>query len=82
MGIMKKFLDKKLTLRFYAGDIFNTSREKDITEFSQTRIDFYQKRPTQTFSLSASSYSFSSGKKFSNKNIEQSAEEEKRRIGN
>ncbi|MNY63136.1 hypothetical protein D3C86_2000550 [compost metagenome] len=53
----------------------------DLTEFSGTRIDFYQKRPTRTFSLSVN-YNFSSGKKFSNKKIEQSNDEEKRRIGN
>ncbi|WP_169306884.1 outer membrane beta-barrel protein [Pedobacter polaris] len=81
LGMSKRFLDKSLMLRFYVSDLFNTAREKDLTEFSGTRIDFYQKRPTRNFSLSVS-YNFSSGKKFSNKKIEQSNEDEKRRIGN
>jgi outer membrane receptor protein involved in Fe transport len=81
LGMSKRFLDKSLMLRFSISDPFNTSREMDLTEFSGTRIDFYQKRPTRTFSLSVN-YNFSSGKKFSNKKIEQSNDEEKRRIGN
>ncbi|RZL13307.1 MAG: TonB-dependent receptor [Pedobacter sp.] len=81
LGVSKRFLDKKLQLRLYAGDLFNTSREKDVTEYSGTRIDFYQKRPTRVYSLSLT-YNFSAGKKFSTKQIEQSNEEERRRIGN
>ncbi|MNL34119.1 hypothetical protein D3C87_1560740 [compost metagenome] len=81
LGMSKRFLDKSLMLRFSISDPFNTSREMDLTDFSGTRIDFYQKRPTRTFNLSVN-YSFSSGKKFSNKKIEQSNDEEKRRIGN
>lgn len=80
-GLTKRFLKKSLQTRFYISDLFNTAREKDFTEYSGTRIDFYQKRATRTFSLSLS-YSFSSGKKFSNKKIEESSEDEKRRIGN
>ncbi|MES2650582.1 MAG: outer membrane beta-barrel family protein [Bacteroidota bacterium] len=81
LGISKRLLNKSLMLRFYIADVFNTAREKDYTEFEDTRIDFYQKRPTQSFSLSIS-YNFSSGKKFNTKKIEQSNDEEKRRIGN
>jgi outer membrane receptor protein involved in Fe transport len=81
LGIVKRFLDKKLQVRGYFSDIFNTAREKDVTEYLGTRIDFYQKRPTRTFSLSVN-YNFSSGKKFNNKKIEQSNDDEKRRIGN
>lgn len=81
MGISKRFFEKKTRIRFYVSDIFNTAREKDFTEYTNTRIDFYQKRPTQTFNLSLS-YSFSAGKKFSNKKLEQGVEEEKGRIGN
>ncbi|UKT63048.1 outer membrane beta-barrel family protein [Pedobacter mucosus] len=80
-GMSKRLLDKSLTLQFRIADVFNTAREKDRTEFEGTRIDFYQKRPTRTFSLSVS-YSFSSGKKFDAKRIEQSNDDEKRRIGN
>ncbi len=81
LGMSKRLLDKSLMLRFSISDPFNISREMDLTEFSGTRIDFYQKRPTRSFSLSVN-YNFSSGKKFSNKKIEQSNDEEKRRIGN
>ncbi|SFH40066.1 outer membrane beta-barrel protein [Pedobacter insulae] len=80
-GASKKLLNKSLTIRFYVADLLNTAREKDFTEFGDTRIDFYQKRPTRNFSLSVS-YNFSSGKKFNAKKIEQSNDEEKRRIGN
>lgn len=81
LGITKRFLKKSLQARLYVADLFNTAREKDFTEYAATRIDFYQKRPTRTFSLSLN-YSFSAGKKFSNKKIEESSEDEKRRIGN
>jgi len=80
-GASKRLLNKSLMLRFYVSDVFNTAREKDYTAFADTRIDFYQKRPTRNFSLSVS-YNFSSGKKFNAKRIEQSNDEEKRRIGN
>jgi len=81
LGISKKILDNQLRLRFSITDIFNTAKEQDVTDYKNTRIDFYQKRPTRTFGLSLS-YNFSSGKKFKNKKIEQSNEEEKSRIGN
>jgi outer membrane receptor protein involved in Fe transport len=81
LGLGKRLFDKSLMLRFYMADVLNTAREKDYTEFAATRIDFYQKRPTRTFNLSVS-YNFSSGKKFNAKRIEQSNDEEKRRIGN
>jgi hypothetical protein len=81
MGLSKRLYKKQVLLRLTVSDIFNTAREKDYTEYTNTRIDFYQKRPTRTVGLYAS-YNFSSGKKFSDKKIEQSNEEEKRRIGN
>jgi outer membrane receptor protein involved in Fe transport len=80
-GISRRFVNRSLLLRINVTDIFNTARERDYTIYEGTRIDFYQKRPTRTFSLSLS-YNFSSGKKFGNKQIEQSANEEKGRIGN
>ncbi len=81
LGVSRRFVNKSVLLRLYVSDLLNTAREKDYTEFAATRIDFYQKRPTRTFSFTMS-YNFSSGKKFSNKKIEQSNEEEKNRIGN
>jgi len=81
LGMTKRVWDKKLRLRAYLSDVFNTFREKDLTDYQGTRIDFYQKRQTRTVSLSLS-YTFNSGKKFNNKNMEQSNDDEKRRIGN
>jgi outer membrane receptor protein involved in Fe transport len=81
LGIMKRLWNKNLQIRTYFSDIFNTARERDYTDYQGTRIDFYQKRPTRNVSI-ALNYTFSSGKKFNNKKIEQSNEEEKRRIGN
>ena len=81
LGISKKILNNKGRLRLYVSDIFNTFREKDVTTYKNTQINFYQKRPTRVFSLSFS-YSFSSGKKFSSKKIEQSNTDERNRIGN
>jgi outer membrane receptor protein involved in Fe transport len=80
-GVAKRMMNKHLLLRINVSDVLNTAREKDFTEYAGTRIDFYQKRPTRTFGLYLS-YSFSSGKKFSDKKIEQSNEEERSRIGN
>jgi hypothetical protein len=81
VGLSRRFMDKHLLLRVNASDLLNTAREKDLTEYAGTRIDFYQKRPTRTFGIYLS-YSFSSGKKFSDKKIEQSNVEERSRIGN
>ncbi|MFD0941079.1 TonB-dependent receptor domain-containing protein [Pedobacter boryungensis] len=80
-GLTKRLLNKKLQIRTYFADIFNLAREKSYTEYLGTSIDFYQKRQTRTINLSLN-YTFSSGKKFSNKKIEQSNDDEKRRIGN
>ncbi|MDQ7948154.1 MAG: outer membrane beta-barrel family protein [Pedobacter sp.] len=81
MALGKRFFDKRLQLRSFISDIFNTAREKEHTDYLGTTIDFYQKRPTRVIGISLS-YSFSSGKKFNNKKIEQSNDDEKRRIGN
>lgn len=79
MGLSKKVLNNQIRLRFSITDIFNTFKEQDVTNYKNTRIDFYQKRPTRTFGLSMS-YSFISGKKFKNKKIEQSNEDERSRL--
>ncbi|NEU09596.1 TonB-dependent receptor [Flavihumibacter sp. R14] len=81
IGFSKRLYQKQVLLRLVVSDIFNTAREKDYTEYTDTRIDFYQKRPTRTVGLYFS-YNFRSGKKFSEKRIELSNEEEKRRIEN
>lgn len=77
----KKLPNNKGRVRLYISDLFNTLRDSEVTDYLNTHIDFYQKRPTRTVSLSLT-YNFSSGKKFNNKKIEQNNAEEKSRIGN
>ncbi|MGK6352055.1 outer membrane beta-barrel protein [Parapedobacter sp. DT-150] len=81
IGYTKRLLQDRGRLRLSITDVLNTAREKNVTEDNGTTIYFYQKRPTRTVGLSFS-YTFTSGKKFSNKKIEQSAEDEQQRIGN
>jgi hypothetical protein len=81
IGISKRIANKSLLLRTYVSDVFNTNREKEYITFTGITIDFYQKRPTRNFMFYIG-YNFSSGKKFNNNRIEQSNEDEKRRIGN
>jgi outer membrane receptor protein involved in Fe transport len=81
LGITKRFFDKKLRIRGYFADMFNVAREAEYINFQNTRVNFYQKRPTRNVSFSIN-YTFSSGKKFNSKKIEQSNDDEKRRIGN
>lgn len=81
LGLTKKMINNQLRLRLSASDIFNTFKEQEFTDYQGTKISSYQKRPTRTIGLSLS-YSFSAGKKFKNKKIEQSNEDEKNRIGN
>jgi outer membrane receptor protein involved in Fe transport len=78
-GISRKLWKDRGRLRFFVSDIFNTAREKELTILRGTRIDFYQKRPTRTFSI-AVSYQFQTGKKFTRKNIETHTNEEKNRL--
>lgn len=79
VGLTRKFFQERGRLRFAVSDVFNTFREKDRTEFNQTRIDFYQKRPTRTFGLSFS-YTFNAGKKFARKKLDSNDSEEKSRL--
>ena len=81
MGFSKKILKNHGRLRLSFSDLFNTLREKELTVSNNTRIDFYRKRPSQTVGLGFS-YNFSSGKKFTQKNIEQTNSEERNRVGN
>ena len=79
LGLTRKFFQDRGRLRFSITDIFNTAREKDFTEFNQTRINFYQKRPTRTFGLSFS-YTFRAGKTFTKKRMESTDSDEKSRL--
>lgn len=77
LGLTKRIGVHKL--RFYLTDVFNTVREKDITRYNNTVIDFYQKRTTRTFSFSFT-YNFRKGKTFTQKKAEQTNAEEKTRL--
>ena len=77
VGVSRKMGNSRL--RLYLTDVFNTAREKDRTEYGGTRIDFYQKRPTRTLSISYT-YNFKAGKSFTQKKAEQNNSEEKNRL--
>ncbi|SFW18490.1 outer membrane beta-barrel family protein [Chitinophaga sancti] len=77
----RRILKNQGRVRLFLADIFNTLREKETTDYYNTHIDFYQKRPTRIVGV-AFSYTFRSGKKFSNKKIDQGNTDEKGRIGN
>ncbi|HEX2630076.1 MAG TPA: outer membrane beta-barrel family protein, partial [Chitinophagaceae bacterium] len=79
IGFTRAVFKERGRLRFAVTDIFNTFREKDITDFNQTRVDFYQKRPTRTFGLSFN-YTFRSGKAFTKKRLDNNDSEEKSRL--
>lgn len=81
IGFTKRLWNNQARLRLNVTDIFNTAREREITQDRGATVYFYQKRPTRTVGLSFS-YTFTSGKAFSNRKIEQSAAEEQQRIGN
>jgi len=81
VGFTRRILKSKGRVRLSFTDIFNTFREKDLTEYSNTRIDFYQKRPTRTIGGSFS-WNFNAGKVFTKKKIEQNNSDEKSRLGN
>jgi outer membrane receptor protein involved in Fe transport len=82
LGFTKKVLDGQGRLRLYFSDVFNTLREMSVTDYNDTHIDFYQKRPTRTVSVSFT-YNFSGGRKFKDKKIDQgSSSDENSRIGN
>ncbi|MFC7523164.1 outer membrane beta-barrel protein [Parapedobacter sp. GCM10030251] len=81
IGFTKRLWNNKARLRLNVTDIFNTAREREVTQDPGATVYFYQKRPTRTVGLSFS-YTFTAGKTFSNRRIEQSAEEEQKRIGN
>ena len=80
-GFNKRVAKNKVRLRLSLSDIFNVTREQAKTDFNGAHTEFYQKRQTQNFGFSVS-YSFSRGKKFNTKRIDQNNSEEKNRIGN
>lgn len=79
LGMSRKIWKNKGRLRLSFTDLFNTFREKSLTEYDGTRIDFYQKRPTRTASLSFV-WNFKAGKEFAKKKIDANNSEEKSRM--
>ncbi|MCK7554888.1 outer membrane beta-barrel family protein [Chitinophaga sedimenti] len=79
IGATRMFWKGKLRLRVAATDIFNTFREKTLTEYAGTRILFYQKRPTRTGTATLV-WNFSAGKTFAKKKIDANNTEEKGRM--
>lgn len=79
IGFTRRLWKERGRLRLYVSDVFNTFREKELTEFNNTRIDFYQKRPTRTVGLSFN-YTFRAGKTFTKKKIDQNNSDEKSRL--
>lgn len=67
----------KITLQ--ANDLFNTAREREFSSYEGTIINFYQKRPTRTCGLSFT-YTITKGKKFEDKKIIQSNDEQRKRV--
>jgi hypothetical protein len=78
-GFVRKFWKDRCRLRLFVTDIFNTFREKELTTYGDTRIDFYQKRPTRSLGLSLN-YNFRAGKVFTKKRIDQHTSDEKSRL--
>ena len=78
LQISQRLMQDKAKLTLQVNDLFNTFREKEWTVRQGTTLDFYQKRPTQTFGISFT-YSISKGKKIDDKKIEQSNSEVQKR---
>ncbi len=81
IGFSRRMMKGKARLRMVVNDLLNIMREAESTTYQGVYTDFYQKRQTRNIGLYFS-YNFSVGKKFRNKQIEQQASEEGRRMGN
>lgn len=81
LGISRRIWKNKGRLRLNFTDLFNTFREKELTEYNNTRISFYQKRPTRTAAVSFV-WNFAAGKEFAKKKIDANNTDEKNRMGN
>jgi outer membrane receptor protein involved in Fe transport len=80
LAISKKVWKEKAKITLSILDLLNTQRNKSVLNNDGFSLDFYQKQPTRTFSLTFT-YSFSKGNSFNPKRIEQNNQEEKNRIG-
>ncbi|MRG48424.1 TonB-dependent receptor [Chitinophaga sp. SYP-B3965] len=81
LGMSRRIWKNKGRIRLSFTDLFNTFREKELTEYNNTRINFYQKRPTRTAGVSFV-WNFSAGKEFAKKKIDANNSDEKTRMGN
>jgi outer membrane receptor protein involved in Fe transport len=79
IGFTRKILKTKGKLRFLITDITNSLRDKNITTYNNSIINFYQKKPTRTFGITFS-YNFNTGVKFKAKGVNQLGNEEKSRL--
>jgi len=79
LALSRTFFNNRARIKLFVSDVFNTIREKEITDYDNTHIDFYQKRPTRRFGI-AFTYTFQKGMGFKNKKIEQGGSEEKSRL--
>lgn len=77
--LSKAILKSKGKVMLQVTDLFNTAREREFTSYEGTMINFYQKRPTRTFGLGLT-YTISGGKKFEDKKIIQSNEDQRKRV--
>lgn len=81
VGFTKRLMQGKLRARLSCTDLFNTLRERELTDEDETRFEFYRKRPTRTLRISLT-YNFKSGKKVVDKKIDQGNSEERSRGSN
>ena len=81
LGITRKVLKNKGRIRLSFTDLFNTFREQELTQYNNTTVNFYQKRPTRTAGISFV-WNFSAGKEFAKKRIDANNSDEKSRMGN
>jgi hypothetical protein len=79
--IRKVFKNGGGRVRLFVIDPFNLLREQERTDYKGVLVNFYQKRQTRILGASFT-YSFTAGKKFTQKNLEQSNAEERSRMGN
>lgn len=79
IGFTRRMFNNKGRLRLTLADLPNVYREKELTTYGKTTINFYQKRPTRVAALSFN-YNFKIGKEFKKKQIESSNSEEKSRM--
>jgi len=79
MGATRRIFKGRGRLRLNVADPFNIVREKSVTDYNNTHILFYQKRPTRTYSIGFN-YNFKAGKAFAKKKIDQNNSDEKSRL--